>query len=482
MRSAPASRYSRWTRRRGPGGSSRARRGRRAAGCRARTAACPSRRRRAAGRRRGGRRSGRGAGSRGKPSRSRRRERIARAAGRASACRRPRAGPAAGAGGRCRSSPSRRRTRRPRAIATRSPRRSGGRSWTSRVSVLSQIGPSTRAVASRSPRRRVATGVVERPAERGQRDDRVVRAVQRRADELGHAGVEDDDALRVRPLADVEHATPTSQPAPRDEEPAGLDGQARRAAGRAAARRAAAATSRAKRAGVGTVPGSPTGKPPPTSNVSKPAPARADEREQREARGGRRRATRRPRPAASRRGGGCRARGAARPPGSRGDGARQLGLGHAELRACRGRRRGPRGSRASTSGLRRSRTSSGGRPVRPSPARGAIASERVELLGALDGDPAQRVAVGRGPDRRPEVGGGLADALERDPVVGDARPRRGRGPLAARDDVRAEARAAPSRAMIAGTSFALTREGAQPRVGERGARAPPRPRRGRRPT
>ena len=50
----------------------------------------------------------------------------------------------------------------------------------------------------------------------------MVRAVQRRADELRHAGVEHDDPLGVGPLPDVEHRG--EEPArPRDEEPAGLD-------------------------------------------------------------------------------------------------------------------------------------------------------------------------------------------------------------------------------------------------------------------
>ena len=62
------------------------------------------------------------------------------------------------------------------AMATRSPRRSGGRSWEPRASVDSQIGPSTR-VGWMSVG--VAASAIDRP-ERGERHDRVARPIQGR--------------------------------------------------------------------------------------------------------------------------------------------------------------------------------------------------------------------------------------------------------------------------------------------------------------
>ena len=92
-----------------------------------------------------------------------------------------------------------------------------------------------------------------------------------------------------------------------------------------------------------------------------------------------------------------------------------------------------------TSGLSRTRTSSAGRPRRPSPARRAILRDRLGLVRRLERDPRQRHAADRGrPDGGPQVRVGLADALERDPAVRHAGLARDR-PLPARDDVRAEA-------------------------------------------
>ena len=126
----------------------------------------------------------------------------------------------------------------------------------------------------------------------------------------------------------------TSQPAPRDEEPPGLDGQARRppVGGRASSSAASLAREvggRRDRARVADREAAAD-----VERVEALA-ARADAARAAPGPGGRRRATRRPRPAASRRGGGCRAPGAARPPRARATAAGQLGLGHAELRATR---------------------------------------------------------------------------------------------------------------------------------------------------
>ena len=87
-----------------------------------------------------------------------------------------------------------------------------------------------------------------------------------------------------------------------------------------------------------------------------------------------------------------------------------------------------------TSGLSRYRTS-----MRGASARRRRHGERLGLLGRLEGDPAQRLAVARGArGRGAQVGRRLADPLERDPLVRDAGAARQR-PLAARHDVRPEA-------------------------------------------
>ena len=90
-----------------------------------------------------------------------------------------------------------------------------------------------------------------------------------------------------------------------------------------------------------------------------------------------------------------------------------------------------------TSGLSRTRTSSAGRSPRPSPARRAI---RVTTSASSANSRATHRSGRAGrrcPDRRPQVRVGLADALERDPIVRDPGPTCDR-PLAARDDVGAE--------------------------------------------
>jgi hypothetical protein len=61
-----------------------------------------------------------------------------------------------------------------------------------------------------------------------------------------------------------------------------------------------------------------------------------------------------------------------------------------------------------------------------------------ELVDRLDRDPEQRLAGTCRPHGRPQVRIGLADALERDPAVGDAGPRSG-SPFTAGDDVRSQA-------------------------------------------
>ena len=281
-------------------------------------------------------------------------------------------------------------------------------------------------------------------------------------------GVEDD--LAPAAIADVED--PPDEPArPGDDEPPGLDREAARAGDRPGSPRAGPAAR--GRTAPGRGPARRTAGPGTRRRrraCRDPAGRRGAGRAPR-ARGGRRRARRRPRRAAIRRGDGSRAAGRRRrsprarstaavssvsvipnfePPAP--DGQRRLGLGV--------RRRGSAGTR----------TSIGGRPARPRPARQGPDRERVGLVGRLERDPQQGVPGDDGPDRRVEVGVGLADALEADPGVRDA-GRAGRRPLAARDDVRAEAASRPPwrAAITARDVVGLDRVLPDPRVGERGA-------------
>ena len=97
-----------------------------------------------------------------------------------------------------------------------------------------------------------------------------------------------------------------------------------------------------------------------------------------------------------------------------------------------------------TSGLSRSSTSSGAArraPARPAPAIAASASSSSALSTATQrrGSP-----VDCGPHGGSQVGGGLADPLERDPGVREARAPARHGPLAARDHVGVEAHRRPA--------------------------------------
>ena len=112
------------------------------------------------------------------------------------------------------------------------------------------------------------------------------------------------------------------------------------------------------------------------------------------------------------------------------DGRPDLGLGHAELG-------GTRPDREAGMGL--------GGDVRVEPVQDVEAEagllrppdregERLGLLRRLERDPVQRLVIRRRPGRVPQVGRRLADALERDAVVGHAGPSRER-PLPTRDDI-----------------------------------------------
>ena len=309
-----------------------------------------------------------------------------------------------------------------------SPRRSGGRRWRSKVSVLSQIGPSTRAsVAS------IAAPSDASPSPSSGRPSEVSatigwsRAVQRRADQLRHAGIEDDDALGLGPLADVEHAR--HEPARlRDEEPAGLDGQARRppVRGQRVEQRPDLAAEV-----LGGRHGRPGRRPGTRRRRRTCRSPRVPRRSARETARPRRTASRQASTAPS-----CEPTWRWIPRARSGPSSGSPATAPVSSVSVMPNFEDPRPTARPawvsgvTSGLRRNRTSRGGWLRLPSPARRGDRGQLRQLVGALDRDPAKRRAVGRRPDGGPQVRRRLADPLERDPVVRDAGRAR-RRPLAA---------------------------------------------------
>ena len=292
------------------------------------------------------------------------------------------------------------------------------------------------------------------------------RAVERRADQLGHARVEHD--LPAAAVADVEDTS--DEPAgPRDEEPTGLDRESRRPpirrdrveerraarerTGRAR-RRLAERTDRESAAQVERV----------ERRLSSPR-SRASERERAP---DARRARHRPRPAATRHGGGCRgAGGRARPPWptSRAAASSASVIPNLELPL-------PTASPACvsgvTSGLSRNRTVDrrAGRRARDAPVERGRRGPRARR--PTRRRPSQRLAVGGRPDGRPQVRLGLADPLERDRRVRQpGLP--ARAAHSPRETTFAPTRRRPSRRRrrSPATSLALTRVLADPRIGER---------------
>ena len=282
-----------------------------------------------------------------------------------------------------------------------------------------------------SARRAGAPVVVDRPAQAGQRHDRVPRAVQGRPDELGHAGVEDD--LAAAAVADVQDA---------GDEPAGPGDEARpgsiarrvgrRSAGDAVEQRRQLA-GEARRGGRRLVERR-TGNPPPTSSVSNVSIEPRQSAVDRERRAGRRRARHRPRPSCEPT---CRwmPRGRSGPSGPppRLDGRRDSVSVIPNLEP-------PGADREPGEGLRRDVGVEPEQDVErgPPPRRDRSRPVRVGLVGRLDRDPARAGRpLARRPDRGPQVGGGLADPSRVIRSFGQAGPAGGR-PLAARDDVGAE--------------------------------------------
>ena len=191
-----------------------------------------------------------------------------------------------------------RRTLRRRRWRRGRPGSSGGRWWTPRLSVDSQIGPSTRD-GSRFAGRSCSTG---RPSDVSA-TIAVAGAIERRPDQLRHPRIEDD--LPAPALADVKH--PGDEPARAgDQEPAWFDREAGRR--RSAGSPGGPGISRANRAGPRRRarrrrrPGSRRRDRACRSRRSHHARARRPPQH-----AGRRRATHRPHRAASRRGGGSRA-------------------------------------------------------------------------------------------------------------------------------------------------------------------------------
>ena len=235
----------------------------------------------------------------------------------------------------------------------------------------------------------------------------------------------------------------------------------RRSGGTASSR---ARASSAKRAGAGTVPGSPDREATADVERVEPGAPGPDEREHREpASDGIAPCVDRPELRAHVQ---VDAAGPQRAvPGKSRQRGRQLGLGHPELG-------GPATNGEPVVGLGldvgveaqqhvQRRAAAG-----PEPGPAGDGGQRVELLRALDRDPAQRVAGGRGADGRAKVRVGLADPLERHPRVRDAGGA-GDRPLAARHDVRAEPEG-PQAGDHRRHVVRLERERAQPRVRERG--------------
>ena len=364
----------------------------------ARTGGCPCRRRRAAGETgravaRGeasvgaGRRGAVGVGGHVARQRTCRGRSRSPAAGRASGCRPVPAGPGAAGAGRCTCI----HECGPYAPASRSRRGRRGRAaagrWTPRVSVALadravDAGRGARSVPVGSSRRpSPRRDRLERPAERRERDDRVDRAVERRADELGHAGVEDDQVSASGALPRVEdRATSDAGAGRRGTDrarwrvatgagpPARVEQRLVLAAANARGRRDRARTRR---------PGSRRRRRTCRSRAARP-----EEREHRDraANGVTPRVDRAR--AASRRGDGCRASASGPSAPQARAAVAQLGLGQPELATSPGPTASPGWVSGRTSGFRRRRTSSGGMPSRPRPAAPGQPGQRVQLLGA----------------------------------------------------------------------------------------------------
>ncbi len=299
--------------------------------------------------------------------------------------------------------------------------------------------------------------VIDRASERGQGDDRMTAVVERRPDQLRHPGVDDDHP--PAPVADMQDGA--DEPArSRDQETTRLDRQPR-----------GAAVDRDGLEQVGDLAGEPLRsrtdiaegrdrEPAPEVERVEPGQASAQEGDERESPadrvppgvdGPQLRPDVEVDPAPAQ-----RPFGAA--PGL--DRARQLVVGQAELARARA-------DREPVECLRLDGRVEPEQDVEPVDTRPASdPGQGRGFVGGLDRDPAQRPAV-RGRTRGgPQVRVGLADPLERDPVVRDPGSA-GDRPFAARHDIRPESDRADPGDQPADV-VRLDRVLADPRIGERG--------------
>ena len=276
-------------------------------------------------------------------------------------------------------------------MATRSPRRSGGRS----------CGPQrVRGLADRSfDRGRVESSAGRRPPPAAPSD---VSATIRcrapyRAGRISSVMPASRTTCRP-PRSRTCRTRASSQPAPRDQVAAGFDGEARRPTVRR--RRVEQGRELARepgRAGRRFVQPEDREAAADVERVEGLDACHATGRS-RQGRGGPRHARHPPRRAASRRAGGSRASGAARPARRRARSRRAISISvipNLEPPAPTAR---PGWVSGATSGFSRYRTSRRG----PPPRRTSVCEGR-RLLGRLDRDPAQRPSVGGGPRGRAQV-------------------------------------------------------------------------------
>ena len=357
-----------------------------------------------------------------------------RAAGRAAAPRRGRAGPAAAAAGRCTSRTATRRT--PRRRGSRRGRRAGAAAGGARRARRStrRSGRGRRPGPSR-PRRGRAAG----------RRDRSARPARSARRSSWRAPYSAGRISSVMPASSTTWRPPrvrtwstraTSQPARATRNRPGSIARrrGRRSAGIASS---SAGSSRANRAGSRRRLAERRDREPAADveRVERPSSPPRSRASEREPAPDARRATRRPRPAATRRGGGCRAAEPPVEPANASTAVGQLGLGHAELEP-------PRADREGVMGL--------GRDLRVQP------EQDVERRSSPPAEPPREPRPGR-PARRPTRPRPRAAASPRRGRGTAARrsasvlptpssvirsfgtpARAGRRPLAARDDVRAE--------------------------------------------
>ena len=341
-----------------------------------------------------------------------------------------------GRAGRCRSTRARRAYAPASRTATRSPRRSGGRPCVAEVVGRLADGPLDRAAAGGA---RDRTGVRSARARSSRRS--VTGAVQRRSDQLGHTGIQHDLALHSAPDAHGRggRGRPASRPGRRATRPGSMT--SRRGCRSTGIASSSGASSRAKRSGRG--PGSAERADREAATEVERVEAvrvRRHQAEQRQARAAPHRATHRRRRAAIRRAGGCLRHERADPSAATRSTAVDVSSAAVMPNFARAAADGQPSRRLGHDRRGSAGTARRARVAPRCPARPASIGERAprprratRSRASAAGPPACR-----GAHAAPQVGVGLADALEGDPVVRDAGAPRDR-PLTARHDVRPEA-------------------------------------------